>query len=339
MASLDSNIYNGPLTATTKQLMTEGLWGPLPAVQRFSNGEPPQELNLDAYFHFYTTSCARVFHNSGGNLSVQTHRQILGIIQQLRRGETRDLIRNSLSCSDPVAQVDDSISLAAQLLLMLNFASPRYAISGTTQLSWATDGAISASIHDHFFSRRQLDDVFISLDSSFTAYNVEKLAGIEIVWTDNLADHLRLVEGDGKVAIFHHVTFLECQHNSLLPPNLAKETLRTISLLFPQGDKQTVQKYRSCTRIDARILRCGKLRDIERDINSFFFWRDRLVILKQRFDAAHPRTINQWWRDRRNGVQWYTFWVAILILILTTFFGLVQSVEGALQVYKAFARD
>jgi hypothetical protein len=111
-----------------------------------------------------------------------------------------------------------------------------------------------------------------------------------------------------------------------------------MSLLFPQGDKQTVQKYQSCTRIDARILRCGNLRDIDRDINGFLFWRDRLVILKQKFDAAHPRTINQWWWDRRNGVQWYTFWVAILILILTTFFGLVQSVEGALEVYKAFAR-
>lgn len=212
MASLDDNIHNGPLTATTKRLIAEGLWDPLPVVQRFSNGEFPEELNLDAYFRFYTTSCARACHDSGGKLLVQTHGQILGIVQQLRRGDCRDSIRNSLSHLDPQCQVDDSINLAAQLLLMLNFASPRYAISGTIQVLWTTDGAISTSIEDHFYSPPKLGDVCVNLDSSFTGYNIEKVAGIEIVWTDNLADHLRLIEGDTKVAIFHHATFLECQH-------------------------------------------------------------------------------------------------------------------------------
>ena len=32
----------------------------------------------------------------------------------------------------------------------------------------------------------------------------------------------------------------------------------------------------------------------------------------------------------------YTFWVAVLVLVLTIFFGLVQSIEGALQVYASF---
>lgn len=61
------------------------------------------------------------------------------------------------------------------------------------------------------------------------------------------------------------------------------------------------------------------------------------MILKQCYDNTKPKTMNQWWRDRRNGVQWYTFWAAIFILVLTIFFGLVQSIEGGLQVYKAFA--
>ena len=122
----------------------------------------------------------------------------------------------------------------------------------------------------------------------------------------------------------------------MLPSDLVTETLRTISLLFPEGDKKTARNYRSNAEIDGRILRCGQLHGAQRDINFFFYWRDRLVMLKQKYDCTHPKTINQWWWDRRNGVQWYTFWVAILILILTTFFGLVQSVEGALQVYKAF---
>jgi hypothetical protein len=69
---------------------------------------------------------------------------------------------------------------------------------------------------------------------------------------------------------------------------------------------------------------------------NFTFWHDRLVILKQVFDETRPSTLSQWWSDRCNGVQWYAFWVAILVLALTIVFGFVQCVEGALQVYKAF---
>lgn len=57
------------------------------------------------------------------------------------------------------------------------------------------------------------------------------------------------------------------------------------------------------------------------------------MMLKQAFDETQPKTMRQWWYDSRNGVQWYTFWVAMLVLVLTVVFGLVQSIEGALQVY------
>jgi hypothetical protein len=67
------------------------------------------------------------------------------------------------------------------------------------------------------------------------------------------------------------------------------------------------------------------------------FWRDRLVILKQAFDDAKPRTLRQAWADRRNPSQWYNFWVAGLLIIgFTLFLGTIQCVEGALQVYKAY---
>jgi len=78
------------------------------------------------------------------------------------------------------------------------------------------------------------------------------------------------------------------------------------------------------------------LRTDDRQIEKFKFWRDRIIILKQVFDEAKPSTLLQWWYDRRNGKQWYTFWIAVLVLILTFFFGFVQSIEGALQAYKAF---
>lgn len=58
-------------------------------------------------------------------------------------------------------------------------------------------------------------------------------------------------------------------------------------------------------------------------------------MLKQVYDEAQPKTLRQWWHDRRNAVQWYTFWVAVLVLILTVVFGLIQSIEGAIQAYTS----
>jgi hypothetical protein len=73
-------------------------------------------------------------------------------------------------------------------------------------------------------------------------------------------------------------------------------------------------------------------------MDNFDYWHDRLVILKQVFDEAEPSNIRQWWNDRRKRVQWYTFWVAALVLGLTVFFGVIQSVEGALQVYVSYSQ-
>ena len=35
-------------------------------------------------------------------------------------------------------------------------------------------------------------------------------------------------------------------------------------------------------------------------------------------------------------MQWYTFWVAICVFIITLLFGLLQFIEGAMQVYLAW---
>ncbi len=58
-------------------------------------------------------------------------------------------------------------------------------------------------------------------------------------------------------------------------------------------------------------------------------------MLKQVYDEAQPKTLRQWWHDRRNGVQWYTFWITVLVLILTVLFGLIQSIEGGIQAYAS----
>jgi hypothetical protein len=88
-----------------------------------------------------------------------------------------------------------------------------------------------------------------------------------------------------------------------------------------------------------QLIETGNLNAENRQIENFKYWHDRLVILKEVYDEARPNTLSQFWYDKRNGPQWYTFWVALWVLILTILalaLGLVQCVEGALQVYAAF---
>ncbi|XXH03077.1 hypothetical protein Hte_009467 [Hypoxylon texense] len=137
---------------------------------------------------------------------------------------------------------------------------------------------------------------------------------------------------------------------SLFPEGFVDETLRTLALLFPQSEYRTARLGRNEKKawfrslclssrpciIDPRVTLCGSLRAEDRQIERFAFWRDRLIILKQTYDDATPKTLSQWWHDRRNGERWYTFWVAMLVLFVTSTLGVLQCVEGGLQVYKAY---
>lgn len=119
--------------------------------------------------------------------------------------------------------------------------------------------------------------------------------------------------------------------------------METLSLLLPEHDKDVERWFnKQLSRNQKRIAldplarECGQLKGQDRQIDHFIFWHDRIVVLKQTFDEAEPKSMEQWWRDRRRRVQWYTFWVAVLVLALTIFFGLVQSIEGGLQVWLAY---
>jgi hypothetical protein len=131
--------------------------------------------------------------------------------------------------------------------------------------------------------------------------------------------------------------------SDMFPTGLVKETLETIALLFPSIDKATTRWHRKAVKaakadqfLDKKAAHYGHLSLDKRRIEQFKFYHDRLVMLKQEFDVNHPATLKQWWRDRRNRVQWSTFWVAVLVIFLTIFFGLFQSILGVFQVYKAY---
>lgn len=114
-----------------------------------------------------------------------------------------------------------------------------------------------------------------------------------------------------------------------LPDKFVDETLDSIALLFPRGN---IAQDKWLQKLDPAI------RDLDsppRETDAYDYWRDRLLIIAEVLDEAQPATISQWWNDRRNKVQWYTFWVAAVVLVLTLIFGMLQTAIGIVQAWAS----
>lgn len=126
----------------------------------------------------------------------------------------------------------------------------------------------------------------------------------------------------------------------VLPQDLLYETLQTLALLLPRAKRDSKDWFGKVQRrypdaLDAKVSDLALLPG-GRSQRSYSYWHERLSIIQKAYDDSEPKTLRQWWNDRRKKVQWYTFWVAILILMLTIIFGMIQSVTGIMQVYVAY---
>jgi hypothetical protein len=133
----------------------------------------------------------------------------------------------------------------------------------------------------------------------------------------------------------------------MYPDKFVRETLDTLTLLFPGKDRKTTQwldgellESPLLTKVDLGLLSMGSWNagHASRRLENFRFWRSRLGALKDAVKEATPfsEDVIRTLRDRKQGDRWFNSWVAVVAIGLTLFFGLVQSVEGAVQVYKAY---
>ncbi|KAK0673143.1 hypothetical protein QBC41DRAFT_343220 [Cercophora samala] len=334
---------------------------------RLFNGDRSTELGYEVYGQYYEYQW-RLFsgHNTTTCRPTQNPENTFRLVHHLHNGKAREELKELLKSTISSAtdeECERSMDLAARLLTMLWIGVPKDQVMARRCLRWE-QGTIRDFVSDFFKEAPKLSYERVRLPKSFNAWSISKIAGINISFTDNLADHLLLTDDDSTLLIFHHVSFLEChlQPNStivtpLYPAGLIHETLSTIALLFPQSEfalatRRSRSRQKSWwlrnvrlaheqsgqhpTALDPRLALCGTLQAHDRQIERFHFWRDRLVILKQTYDDATPSSLKQWWHDRRNGVQWYTFWVAVLVLLTTTVLSLLQTVAAFLQVYQAY---
>ncbi|KAK8024885.1 hypothetical protein PG990_002708 [Apiospora arundinis] len=331
-------------------ILKDQVWQPLG--KDLFNGDPISELDHAAFTDYYTKQwhiMAR--HGSGSRYPVSMRcRDISKLIRQIQCNKTRAEIVAELKTDQSVNTLlqteqdyENLLNLALRLASMMKFGAVRRQIMPRRFLEWE-QGSFPDFLAKHFGKPPVLSHDRVRLPKAFHAWNIEKIGGsasvspttwpITCCWSKMTRSFSSSTTSPSWSTIMN---------------GLVDETLRTLALLLPEAQfgrrsrgagrkwlRQTRLREADGRVLDMRLAHCGNLQMEERQIEHFTYWRDRLVILRQAYDDATPRTIAQWWHDRRNGVQWYTFWVAILVLVLTAFLGLVQCVESALQVYKAY---
>ena len=253
-------------------------------------------------------------------------------------------LRERKCCCEPTS-AENSIFLAVRLWLMLNVgsATTNTFVPGRSNLEWPEHTSLDDFLKS-CFPESNLGPKLSQWPSSLNAFTLERIGGFKIVWTDHLADHLYLNEDMDAISVYHHVQVLrglqqDKSTEQALPELLLLETLQTLALIISRANrdcKKWFDKVHSYSGADIdRAAGDVELLPWARCPEKYKYWGQRLSVIRDAYNASEPKDLGQWWHDRRRKVQWYTFWVAILVLVLTIVFGLIQSVTGVMQVYYA----
>ena len=208
---LDDSLWSPIDTATRREIVTS-LWDHGDAQQRSSDANSA----LNPFFQYYTAQIVFMLHTGGRYTSVRTHRDLTNIIAYLKQGKRRNDIEQelrSISLPTNLESLDEaigrSIDLAGRLLVMLALGQIPQGFSGPRGLPWDANASLQQCVADCFTPTQVLQAERVRLEKMFVGANFYRIARITIVWTDNLADHLRMFEHETCVAIFHHAAFLD----------------------------------------------------------------------------------------------------------------------------------
>jgi hypothetical protein len=215
--ALNADADKDPLTLDQGRELIRKFW---PCLQ----SSPLSDKDLEAwqaYFQYYTAEVRSAIQSDGGvHTTVRKHRDVVAIAQDLERGLAKQAIKQQLhqlhtqgrSAADKERMAEGSINLVVRLLFMVDIGPiSQNHIPSLTYVPWTDDTSDLGTVLSKHFQKSKEGAGKIKFDSKFSAYNLERLAGIEILWTNNIADHLRLVEDDSKLCIFHQTTFLKSQ--------------------------------------------------------------------------------------------------------------------------------
>jgi hypothetical protein len=175
---------------------------------------PQRSIACQIYFAYYTTQARIAINNpdQAKRCSLRTHEDVVAIAKQIRNLDNREAIKDSLIINsntkpEDTTPFDAAIDLTARFLSMMEVGSLSTSFSGHTNLNWSS-GTLQKCVEEHFCASTPVLTDTVKFEKLFTARNLTRIIGLKINWTDNLAEHLRLIDDDRVLSIFHHATFL-----------------------------------------------------------------------------------------------------------------------------------
>ena len=289
--------------------------------------------------------------------AVRTYGDLKKVVERLRldRSKPRKTTIANLKAIFPGSndgQRQRSVELTARLYLMIHMESSIGPTVPRTPLIWPDDMPLIEAFKLWFpkcLVPSREDKSCVA--SELTVVNLRKLRGVDVLWTPNLKDHLEYQEKTGTLQIFAHKICLQShweleqqeikqqeltrgsgqqERDSIFPDGLLDETIRTLDLLFPFGDDRTKKYLEDEGQVFYGLNLPRHSQFVSADLNNFDYWRDRLTVLYDVLDQP-PSRFPGMWTDRRNPMQWWTFWLAVFFSGLTFVFGVAGLILGFKQ--------
>ncbi|KAK2779408.1 hypothetical protein CKAH01_11331 [Colletotrichum kahawae] len=116
--------------------------------------------------------------------------------------------------------------------------------------------------------------------------------------------------------------------NFPVPKEVIQETIDTLNYLYPWDSATRKLLRREGTDIDMH----GSQDPIpdRRSLRDFKYYKPRMVDVAYEF-LNPPKSWTTIWKDRRNPMQFWTFWLGLLIFFFTLGFGVAATVLAVLQ--------
>lgn len=205
-SNLDCKLYHSPIPPATRHAILTRFW----SLTHREAGPRLSEGDHTAYFRYYEAQCGSL---TRGKVSLRNQNQeyLLRIIGYLQNSDTEyQSIVDYLLVDYPHLDhslIRASICTAARLWSMLHIGQEEQAVTpGQKPIEWK-DGTLKKCVQQCFELDSNVSDP-VKLPKTFNVMALVEIGNIQIVWTNNLADHLLMRNDDTKVTIFHHAEFL-----------------------------------------------------------------------------------------------------------------------------------
>ncbi|KAK5636479.1 hypothetical protein RRF57_012191 [Xylaria bambusicola] len=243
--------------------------------------------------------------------------------------KTQAITSNQISQRIDGGVISRTLDLAASVWLTTRVDTE----VATGCVTWHLNDSLQSSILSHFQSTVIVNDTKSDIiPRGFTMAHLCKAYGFRVVWTDDLRDHLSVDWENQRIMVYEHLIYL---YNFLMHPapipipiEIFEEAIDTINLLFPSDQKRTKRFLRSEHRIFNRLGYCGRERRMR--LSDYRHWRERITVLKEVLEdppKGHHQLVLD--KERRNFLNWATFWIAFVVALLTIIsiaFGIVGVV-------------